>query len=261
MLLILSASSFRSQLTGRRASLDLLSLPQLAHDELELHGLAIPADFLKGWTAKQMEELRRSADKAACPALLLHEPELQPLGHRNGGAVAVDRLRRVFQAAERLGCSSAGFGIKAADNEDEFERVIEALKIVMDSAERLGVNMLIQPSPGLTETPDRVTELIKRVGGFRIGSLPDFESAAASGDAAHYLKRLAPYAPVLFGSTVEFYKKGTHKTYDLGACAGALIEVGYDATIAVEYRGDDDPMEGVRLTRDEIRRLLEEGKG
>ncbi len=261
MLLILSASSFRSQLTGRHVSLDLLDLPRIAHEELELHGLAIPADFLKGWSAAKIEELRRGADKAACPALLLHEPDLQPLGSPSYSPGAIDRLRRVFQAAERLGCSSAGFGIKAQDNDTDFERVVESLKKVMEIAERLGLNMLIQPAAGLTETPDRVTELIKRVGGFRIGSLPDFEAAAATGDPAHYLRRLAPYAPVLFGSTVEFFKKGTHKAFDLGACAGALLEVGYDATVAIEYRGDDDIKQGVAQTRDELRRLIEEGKG
>lgn len=257
MLHILSASSFRTKLTGRQASMDLMDLPQMAHEELELHGLAIPTDLLKGWNNKQLEHLRRNSDKAACPALLLHEPTLQPLSKPKNADDAVERLRRVFRAAERLGCSSAGFGIQASDNEREFEFVVESLKQVMETAEQLGVNMLIQPAPGLTETPDRVTELIKRVGGFRIGSLPDFEAAANSGDPAHYLRRLAPYAPVLFASTLEFYKKGTHKSYDLGACIGALQEVGYDATVALEYRGDDDPMKGVRQTHDEIRRLLE----
>lgn len=260
MLLILSASSFRSSLTGRRASLDLMSLPALAHDELGLHGLAIPADLLKGWDAGQLEQLRRNADKAACPALLLYEPQAQSFATERKSAQAHDRLVRVFQAAERLGCSSAGISIEAPNEAPLGDAIVDELKRVMETAERLGINMLIQPAPGLTETPDQMTELIKRVGGFRIGSLPDFEMAAASGDANQYLRRLAPYAPVLFGSTVEFNKNGSHKTFDLKPCVEALVEVGYDASIAIDYRGVGDAAKGVAHTRDELLRLFEEAK-
>lgn len=260
MLLILSASSFRSSLTGRRPSLDLLSLPALAHEEMGLYGLAIPADLLKGWDASKLEQLRRNADKSACPALLLYEPQPQAFHTERKSGLAHDRLVRVFQAAERLGCSSAGFSVQAPNVPALTDSVVDELKRVMETAERLGINMLIQPAPGLTETPDLMTELIKRVGGFRIGSLPDFEMAAASGDANQYLRRLAPYAPVLFGSTVEFDKTGVHTTFGLKPCVEALVEVGYDASIAIDYRGAGDAADGVRRTRDELLRLFEEAK-
>ena len=120
--------------------------------------------------------------------------------------------------------------------------------------------MLIQPGSGLTQTPEQLTEIIKRVGGFRIGSLPDFQVAADSGDANQYLRRLAPYAPVLFGSTVEFQKNGTHSAFDLKPCVEALVDVGYDASIAIDYRGSGDAAVGVSRTRDELLRLFEEAK-
>lgn len=260
MLMILSASMFKAKLTGRKPPLDLLSLPKYVHDELGLNGLAIPTDLLKGWDADRLEQLRESADKAACPALLLYETKEQPMGRGKRADAAVDRLIRVLYATDRLGCSSVGFSISAPDDESVLDVVVDRLKEVMAVAERLGVNMLIRPSPGLTGSPDRMTELIQRVGGFRIGSLPDFEAAAQSDDAHAYMRRLAPYAPVLFGSSREFTKRGRHTAFDLTTCVDALIDVGYDAAIAIEYRGDGDLAVGVAQTRDVIQRMYDKHK-
>jgi sugar phosphate isomerase/epimerase len=260
MLMILSASMFKSKLTGRKPPLDLLSLPKYAHDELGLNGLALPTDLLKGWDAARLEKLRQSADKAACPALLLYEVKDQPLVSGKRADTAVDRLIRVLYATDRLGCSSVGFSIAAPDDESIMDNVADRLKQLMKVAERLGVNMLIRPTAGLTSSPERMAELIQLVGGFRIGSLPDFEAAAQSDDAHSYMRRLAPYAPVLFGSSREFTKRGRHTAYDLTACVRALIDVGYDAAIAIEYRGDDDLAVGVAHTRDLIQRLYDKAK-
>jgi len=260
MLLILSASSFRSKVTSRRNKLDMFSLPAMARDELGLHGLAAPTDLLGGWEVAAMERLRRSADKAACPVLMLFEPTPQALANPMKSEEAMDRLGRVFQAAQRLGAPSVGLTVQAPNTTPAFNTVVEQLKQVMEVGERLGINMLLSPTVGLTQTPDRMTELIKRVGGFRIGSLPDFQAASASGDAEQYLRRLAPYAPVLFGSTVEFDEAGEHTAFDCKPCVRALLDIGYSATIAIDYRGKGDPAQGVVKTRDLLTRLIEEPK-
>jgi hypothetical protein len=64
--------------------------------------------------------------------------------------------------------------------------------------------VLIAPAAGLTEDPERLTDLLKGIGGFRIGTMPDFHTAAKSGDPVGYLKKLTPYASVVNASTLGF---------------------------------------------------------
>ena len=149
------------------------------------------------------------------------------------------------------------------------------------AAEKRELNVLISPTEGLTEDPDRVAELIKRVGGFRIGTYPDFETASKSKDPIAYLRRLAPYAWAVNASTIEFVdlaeeagleESGNeddeldalaellaapeHVTYDLDAMVQAIAAVGYDGTLAVDYRGDAGTL-GIRQGCEALEAALE----
>lgn len=260
MLQILAVSSLRSMLTGRRASLTLEDVPRVAREELGLFGVAVPTDALVGASLATLDALRHAADKASCPALLLYEPAPLRLIDPRRREEAIQRVSKVLYAADRLGCSAAGVSIFAPDTDAAFGEAVDSVRRAMESADRLGINLLIRPAEGLTSTPDRVTELIKRVGGFRLGTLPDFESASATGELEHHLRRLAPYAPVVLAATSGFSESGRHAAYDLEPAVRALVEIGYDATLAIDYRGAGDPKEGVMRTRDELDRIFEEAR-
>jgi hypothetical protein len=117
---------------------------------------------------------------------------------------AVDRAKRVIAAAQILGCSAAAISVEAPDTDEALAAMATRLRGVVERAEKLDLNLLIAPTKGLTERPERVTELLKKVGGFRIGTYPDFQTAARSSDAPGYLHRLSPYATVISASTLAF---------------------------------------------------------
>jgi sugar phosphate isomerase/epimerase len=233
---------------------------------LGLHGLNISTELLTGLTRDRIERLRERADKAGCACLLLIESEPQPLGSANedAGAAAVERLNRVVQASHVLGCSVVALRAKGEDNSESFQRTVDRLRKVVERAERLELNVLVAPTEGLTATPERVTELIKKVGGFRVGTFPDFQAAAASADPVAYLRRLTPYAAVVSASTVKFAggkegdgdDPGAHSPYDLAPLVQAIQSVGYDGTLAIEYRGTGDAKMGVIRSRVALERLL-----
>jgi len=213
MLLTLNANSVRSMLVpqGRRkkADLALRDLPAYTREELGLHGLNIPTDILAGAATRDaLTDLRERADKAGASILLLMESEALPMGAADEARAqaGVDRLLRVVQAASVLGCNSASVGVatEGAGDEAQFDRIAQRMKRVLERAERLEVNVLISPRPGLTETPEKITELIKKIGGFRVGTFPDFEAAVLSGDGPTYMRRLTPYASVVNASTRTF---------------------------------------------------------
>lgn len=214
MLLTLNASCLRGQLLGQpgksQPTLALADLPQYTREVLGLGGLNLSTDLLVGADRRKLEAFRERADRAGCPCLLLIEAQSQNLGTSDAAAAeaAIERMHRVIQAAQILSCTAAALKVEAPDDDHAMQLVWQRLRKIVDRAERLELNLLVSPSKGLTAKPERMTDLIKKVGGFRIGTLPDFQFAveAAGGDdeAVTYLRRITPYASAVLASTLDF---------------------------------------------------------
>lgn len=273
MLLTLSAISLRSMFAkgkGGRSRLDLQDLPRFTREELGLHGLNMSTELLTGVSRETLERLRERADKAGCACLLLVESDAQPFGDPSeaAGAAAIERTQKVIQAASILGCNAVAVRITGEDDQSVFQRAADRLRKAVERAEKLELNLLIAPNAGLTQSPERITDLIKKVGGFRVGTYPDFQAAAASNDPVNYLRRLTPYASVVSASTVKFGGKTgkddesigpmKHEPYELEPLIDAILSVGYDGTLGIEYRGTGDAKIGVLRSRATLESLLGE---
>jgi len=262
MLLTLATRSLAGGGSGRWSSngAGMLDMPGFAIRELELRGLNVSASMLSGWTPEQLDELSDQADKAGCPCLVLVDD--QPLSFASPNARtranARDRVSRLGIAGHRLGCSAIAIQVNAKDTEDAFDLAASEIKEAMPSIERLELNLLLAPSKGLTSDPDRLTELIKRIGGFRIGSMPSFEHAASTGDPVEALRKLAPYAGTVHASIRSFDAAGEHEGYDLRACVEAIRKVGFEHTLAIEYIGPGDPVEPIRKAREILQAAIDE---
>ncbi len=236
----------------------LLDVPAFAMKTLALRGLNISASALAGWALKDLDVLRDRADKAGCPCLVLIEDAPLDLAADDVAALddALNRLRRLATAANRLGCNSLAVKIAAPDDGEAFERAAHALRRMLNSVERLELNLLLAPHDGLTDDPDRLAELIKRIGGFRIGTLPSFGHATKHGEIIANLRRLAPYAGAIQATVYDFSRNGKHKEYDLAACVHAIRSVGFSNTLAIEYVGDRDPLPAIEKARDVLQAAI-----
>mgnify|MGYP002396362706 CR=1 FL=1 len=188
-----------------KPKLDLMDLPRFARQELEMNGLNLTTDLLKGATRPVLEQLRERADKERCACLLLIETEPLKLADESDkvGGAGVERAQRVLRAASLLGCNAAAISIDSPDEDDFVDFAADRFRQIVEVAEKLDMNILISPREGLTAKPERVTELIKKIGGFRVGTLPDFGEAMKTDDPAGYLRKLVPYASVVCATTVE----------------------------------------------------------
>jgi sugar phosphate isomerase/epimerase len=273
MLLTLTATSLGSMVArpgGDGAVMTLSDLPAFAKQTLGLHGLNLTTEMLSGLGVGELESLRERGDKHGCAFLMLAEPEPQALWSADPGEAeaALERCARVIKAASLLGCNAAAVTPAGPDEDRVLLGTAEALKRLMARAERLELNLLVSPGAGLTASPERVTELLKKVGGFRVGTLPDFQTAAASEDPGGYMRRLTPYASVVSASTVRFTTpeggdpggdydaQVEHAEYDLDPLVEAVVSVGYDGTLAVDYRGGGDRALGVIRSRTVLEEAL-----
>jgi hypothetical protein len=263
MLLTLCAGSLRGQITnnGQGSALSMLDLPQFVIKNLRLHGLNIPASMLARWSLDDLDRLRDRADKAACPCLVLIEDTPLPLGDSDDDRrdAAVQRVQRIAVAANRLGCNAIALKIDAPDDAETFDIAADQVREVLPSIERLELNVLLAPHEGLTHSTERLTSLIKRIGGFRIGSLPSFGAAAEAGggDPIEGLRKLAPYAGAIHATIQGFNKKGAHAPYDLTACVEAIRSVGFLNTLAIDYTGKADPIPNIEKARDVLQAAID----
>jgi sugar phosphate isomerase/epimerase len=264
LLVTASVAAFRSRIESPDDPLEMVDMPRFAVSELGVRGLSIPASMLTGLDATALERIRDEADRARCPTLLLYEEAGFDLGTTDAAtrAAAIDRIGRLARAASMLGCANLGIACSGANDEVRFDLAAVALREVMRKIDRHDVNLLLGNHPGLTEDPDRLTELIKKVGGFRIGSLPDFRTAHDSGDYAGNLRRLAPYAGTIM-ATVGASARGRKpaaaskdKTpFDVVEGLRSVLAVGYQHAISLDHAGGKHAAAAIIAARE----LLEEG--
>ncbi len=329
MLFSLNINSIRDVLKRRGSrAIALQDIPQYAQEQTGLHAMTMATDLLAGASRDTLTRIRENGDRVGCACLLLSETDPLSLAdpRQKIGEDAVTRMTRVVEAASLLGCNSASLEINAKDTDEAMELVASRMRRVLERADRLEIMVLIRPGEGLTEDPERVTELVKTIGGFRIGTLPDFEAAVASGDPVAYLKKLTPYASVVNASTqgfvepeetpvsrgnpggpetkssdaappaeggdepkedggspaasgqaeeamtpeeailaaleaelddLEEFPPPEHDGYELSPLVGAIRAVGFDGTLAIDYRGKGDGTVGVLQSRDAIEAALE----
>ena len=257
MLIALSAGSLRGLLTRAKAPLALHDLPEYAREELDLRGLNLPTDMLAGKSLADLDRIRDRADRVGCPCLMVVETDPMDLAGADARqAAALDRLRRLATAANRLGCAFLGLKLKDIGTPAQMERAAQGLRAALAEMDRFEVNLLLQPHGGVLEKGEPLVELVKKVGGFRIGALPSFLHAHESGNMRDMLRRLAPYAQAMVAQVRGFNAKGEHLDWAIEPCIETLRAVGYGNMLSLEWAGKGDGVKHLTAARDILREAL-----
>lgn len=281
MLLTLNAASLQYHLNdgtvGEDGSkLGLVDAPKFALEQLLLRGLVIDTSLLRGWNLDDLHNLRNRADQAACPCLILRESAAVNADSPDvdKSEVAMTRVGLVARAAQRLGCNALALHLEAFETDESLDRVVVFLRGIMERIDRMELNLLIEPGEGMLSKPDPLIQLIKKVGGFRIGTMPTFQNALASGDCAATLRQTAPYAGAILATcglkswekrdtkTATTTKKTARSPKPKGltktelkhilACVDAIRNVGYSQILALDYIGTGDGSKAIEQTRELI---------
>ena len=255
ILMTLAAGSLKGLIDS--GELDLVDIPEFTMREFDLRGLNVPASMFTGCSIDVFDRLRDNADKVGCPVLILVEDT--PLEFSGSGPElqsSLDRVQRLAVAANRLGCNSLTISCSATPKDEAvFDATAAGLKQAIALIDDFDLNLLVAPCKGMTNDPDRLTDLIKKVGGFRIGSYPGFAHAHQSGDAHDTLRKLAPYAGGI--EITARSKKGGEATIDAYEAIESVLGVGYQNTIALGFEGRGNAVTTLQAGR----RLLAEALG
>jgi sugar phosphate isomerase/epimerase len=254
LLLTLTTGSVQTLLKGHSPA-DWHTVPAMAMEQLGLRGLNIDASLLGGWSTRDMDDLRDRADKAACPCLALVDRTLLTFGGEDASAEAgQDRIARLAAAADRLGCNAISVVVSVAENDDARSAAIEHIREAMTAVEVCELNLLLAKGEGCASTADGLIDLVKQIGGFRIGVLPVFGDGD---DPVDHLRRLAPYAGAVHIRVEGFSSRGKHMGADLSQAIATLRRVGYQNTVAIEFVGETKAQVTIEKARDQLQQAID----
>ena len=260
LLLTLTTASLQAMLDPKAdPPRTLMDVPDYAINSLELRGLNINTKQLSGWGMDDLDALRDRADKAACPCLILFEEEPLSFGDDDASVqqAAHERVSRLAVAANRLGCNALAVRCSGEPDEDRLELCAEHLKDIVSSIEHLDLNLLLAPHDGLTDDPDRLTDLIKQIGGFRIGAMPTYGRSSDQTAELEQLRKLAPYAGAIQIHVEAFNRNSNHKGLSLESAIETIRKVGYVNTVTIDYVGDGEPARDIALARVELQTAID----
>lgn len=279
MLLTITVRSLERLLmpVGRAATpaLRFDELPAYVLGTLQLRGLVVDTAVLRGWDLDQIDRFRTQADQSGCPTLILRESYALPsrIGDPQVEQKAFERIGVVARAASRLGCNAMSLVAPTLAADHDLYSVATFFRRVMERIDRLELNLLVEPGRGLLSEPEQLIEMIKKVGGFRIGTMPNFGNAWLAVDHIASLRQTCPYAGAVLATCGLYEAESIDKLpspvkppdseeaeLDLIAeDVNSLLSVGYEQILALDYvgPGDRSRLEAVvDVTRDRIQSVV-----
>ncbi|MDP6381188.1 MAG: sugar phosphate isomerase/epimerase family protein [Phycisphaerae bacterium] len=140
-----------------------------------------------------------------------------------------------------------------------FQKIVDGLGAVVGEAENSGVVLAIENHGGLPCTAEEQVSVIETIGSDFLKATIDIGNYMACGQEADVATRIAakhcayvhfkdfkkvPDASKPWGWGIEPCTVGEGDV-DARACIEALVKVGYEGTIALEYEGTEDEVTGV----------------
>jgi len=258
---------------------------EIGFDVIEFAGFKLPeGETPLSFAPRVREEADRVGMKILCYTVAADF-------FRNGAGewkAEVERLKEEARVAQILGCesfrhdSTRGFppehqGPRGFD--DAVETLAKGCRAVTEFAEDLAMRTMVENHGFFCQDSVRVEKLVNAVGHPNFGLLVDMGNfLCADEDPPRALGRLMPYAFHVhakdfhvksgneahpgrgwFRTRAGNYLRGSiigHGNVAVGQCLSVMKAAGYDGVLSIEFEGLEDPIEGVTIGLENLRRYV-----
>ncbi|MBN2301792.1 MAG: sugar phosphate isomerase/epimerase [Lentisphaerae bacterium] len=263
---------------------------EMGFDVLEFSTINVPeGDTLEAFAGK----LREEAGRVGIPLVNYTIGADFLRGSGNDWKAEVERLKNEIKIAAILGVPgmrhdvTGGFpaGYKGAKGfDDALPTLIKGCKAVTEIAAEHGIKTMVENHGYFCQDSVRVEKLINGVNHSNFGALIDIGNfICVDEDPGVAVGRLAPY--VFHVHAKDFHLKSGnapfpgqgwnvsrggnfwrgavigHGDVAILQCLRSLLRVGYDGVLSIEFEGMEDPLTGIGIGLENLRRFLAEIKG
>jgi sugar phosphate isomerase/epimerase len=239
---------------------DKLTLHTVAqfHKDLNVRGVSLNDLYFKSWDKeyldKILETFKANDRKITC---LIMEGNLAS-GDPQKRAEQIETDITKLKAAAYLGAPVVRMNLgsvdKGEDNQKEgVERCVAAFKQMLPLAMDFGIRITIENHGGVSGTVDGIIAVIKGTDPRWVGSNLDFANEPVKQNPDVFA-RLVPYAYHSHAKVMDFKPDGEATDSDYAKLLGLLKAAKYAGAVSIEWEGNGDAVEGVKETRDLIRK-------
>jgi L-ribulose-5-phosphate 3-epimerase len=224
-----------------------LDFPRIAREDFGLNGIEFVNTLFEVPTEEYLKKLKmHAADHGVSMLLIMVDDE-------GDGCAAEPKGRKQFATNHRkwvdiahfLGCHAIRTncrGPQVVDKKQALEWAAESYHLLLDYAKGSGIKILIENHGGVSNDPDWMIELMKKVNDENFGTYPDWREPDPSFDNVDYLKK-----------TLPFSKGMSYRNQPTDELTAKMIrlcqEAGYAGWYGIESRGRDEIRKGIHLLR------------
>lgn len=287
MKLGVSSYSFRQLVaSGEMTQLDVVrKAKEMGFDEIEFAGLTLPqGETEESFAGKIREECERTGIRMGNYSVSADFIT----GSAGDLEAEIERVRGQLKIAKILGAPAmrhdATFGFPKGSPvpkgfADVLPRLAKGCRAVTETAASLGIRTMVENHGTFCQESRRVEALVNAVASRNFGVLVDIGNfLCADEDPAQAVGRLAPYmfhAHVKdfhvksgndpdpgrgwFRSRGGSYLRGAiigHGNVPVPQCLRLIRDSGYDGTFSIEFEGLEEPLNGIEIGLENLRRYL-----
>jgi len=219
--------------------------PRIAREDFGINGIEFVSTLFELPTFSYLNRLRRNAEKYKVSMILImvdDEGETCDPSREARIQTAINH-RKWVDIAKYLGCHSIRTncrGPKNAPKDQAFDWAADCYNRLLEYAARAGIGILIENHGGLSNDPDWMVSLFKKVDNPYFGSYPDWRGPSKEFDNYDYLKKMLPYA-----GGMSYRNQPTEE--QTARLIKLCQDAGYKGWYGIESSGRDEIKRGKKL--------------
>lgn len=224
-----------------------LDFPRIARDDFNLNGIEFVNTLFEVPTESYLQQLKQNAaDFGVQMVLIMVDDE-------GDGCAPTKQGRREFEIFHRkwvdiahyLGCHAVRTNCRGPENADKEEALkwaTESYTMLLNYAKPAGIKILIENHGGVSNDPDWMIQLMKKVDDPGFGTYPDWREPGAEFDNLDYLQKVLPYA-----------KGMSYRNQPTEELTAKMIRLckqgGYKGWYGIESGGREEIYNGIQLLK------------
>lgn len=224
-----------------------LDFPRIAREDFDLDGIEFVNTLFESPTENYLQRLKQTANDHGVTMVLIMVDE------EGDGCAASKQGRKQFEINHRkwvdiahyLGCHAIRTNCRGPENVDKTEALewaAESYNMLLAYAKPAKINIVIENHGGVSNDPDWMISLMKKINDPSFGTFPDWRNPSDEFDNFTYLKKTAPFA-----------KGMSYRNQPTEELTAKMIQVshdsGYRGWYGIESKGRGEVKKGIDLLR------------